>query len=126
MTSFACLPERRVRHVLESHLISQGWDLDIAQGFNRGLDIEATRNSARWVIRARVRLSPSEMIADYFAALLGEMLQRMEEETSKYSIALPDMEPFRRLWHRLPHAAKNRTRITALFVSSSGEVIEEI
>jgi hypothetical protein len=62
------------------------------------------------------------MRVNYFLAILGETLQRMDDPRAKYSIALPDVQQFRTLWQRFPHTAKERTEITALFVSEDGKV----
>ncbi len=62
------------------------------------------------------------MRVNYFIAMLGEVLQRMSLPNARYSIALPDMVQFRRLWERLPALARQRTSITALFVSADGSV----
>ena len=64
------------------------------------------------------------MRVNYFLAVLGEALQRMDDPAARYSIALPDMKQFRGLWSRLPALAKTRTQITALFVAPSGDVVE--
>ena len=63
------------------------------------------------------------MRVNYFLAILGETLQRMSDPDANYSIALPDMPQFHGLWERLPMLAKERTKITALFVTRSGEVL---
>ena len=60
---------------------------------------------------------------NYFLTVLGETLQRMDDSTAHYSIAMPDIGKFRDLWQRLPGLAKTRTRITALFVSRDGRVV---
>ncbi len=44
---------------------------------------------------------------------------------AKYSIALPNVGQFRGLWERLPHVAKQRIKITALFVDDGGSVTED-
>lgn len=62
------------------------------------------------------------MRVNYFLAILGETLQRMGDASACYSIALPDMPQFRNLWGRLPDLAKQRTKITALFVSADGQI----
>ncbi len=62
------------------------------------------------------------MRVNYFIGILGETLQRMSDPDARYSIALPDLQQFRRLWDRLPELAKRRTQITAIFVSESGKV----
>jgi len=48
----------------------------------------------------------------------------MDNESAKYSIALPDVEQFQKLWEKLPAIAKLRTRITVLFVDDEGNVRE--
>ena len=63
------------------------------------------------------------MRVNYFLAILGETLQRMSNEDSAYSIALPDMPQYRRLWDRLPTLAKRRTDISIILVSHNGRVI---
>ena len=68
--------------------------------------------------------SRDPMRVNYFLAVLGELLQRMDDPAARYSIALPDMKQFRGLWSRLPMVAKTRTQITALFVAASGDVVE--
>lgn len=62
------------------------------------------------------------MRVNYFLAVLGETLQRMDSPAASYSIALPDMAQFRGLWERLPDLAKERTKVTALFIRADGQV----
>jgi hypothetical protein len=64
------------------------------------------------------------MRVNYFLAVLGQLLQRMDDPGAKYSIALPDLPQFRRLWDSLPPLAKKRTEISAVFVAASGQVQE--
>jgi hypothetical protein len=97
----------------------------VAWSHSHGADIEAQRNGQRWVIEAKGCGSRGAMRVNYFLAILGELLQRMTDPDSLYSIALPDLKQFRSLWQRLPLIAKTRTGITALFISDSGEVTEQ-
>jgi hypothetical protein len=64
------------------------------------------------------------MRVNYFLSVLGELLQRMDDPDARYSLALPDMKQFRKLWQRLPQLAKSRTTISALFVDPLGKVEE--
>jgi hypothetical protein len=48
----------------------------------------------------------------------------MSVPTAQYSIALPDMPQYRRLWSRLPDLAKARTGISALFVAEDGTITQ--
>ncbi len=119
-----CLSERRIKQILGGFLSSHGWDAEIAWGCSHGIDIEARRNTARWIIEVKVPESSNPLIVNSFVSVLGEILQRMNDPECKYSVALPDTEPFRRLWERFPVLAKDRTQVTALFVKAAGDVIE--
>ena len=120
------LSEDEIKKVLDEYLKSQGWETRIAWGKSQGIDIEAKRNSERWVIEVKGPGSLQPMRVNYFIGILGELLQRMDDQNAKYSIALPDMPQFRGLWERLPRLAKQRTKITAIFVDHSGNIVEEL
>ena len=62
------------------------------------------------------------MRVNYFLSILGETLQRMDDPSAKYSIALPDMKQYRNLWARLPSLAKQRTKINMILVSKDGSI----
>lgn len=94
-----------------------GYEVKVAMGFERGIDIDARRGKERWIIEVKGPGSRPEMRVNYFIAMLGELLQRMDDESARYSIALPDIPQFRRLWDRLPQLARDRTGISAIFVS---------
>ncbi len=66
--------------------------------------------------------SRQPMRVNYFLAILGETLERMDDPGACYSISLPDLAQFRGLWERLPELAKERTKVTALFVRADGQV----
>lgn len=116
------LTEDELKKVLKLWLESQGWSVEVAWGGAHGVDIAARRNEELWLIEVKGRGSRPPMRVNYFLAILGETLQRMSEPSAKYSIALPDLPQFRRLWDRLPALAKERTSISALFVSDVGNV----
>jgi hypothetical protein len=119
------LPEKKIKYFLEEFLNSQGWTRETdSVSINRDIDIEVKRGIEKWIIEIESPEVFDNEITDSFVTVLGRILQRMDNSKSKYSIALPDIKPFRRLWERLPDLAKNRTRITALFVSETGAVVE--
>lgn len=118
------LSEDEAKEALRLWLESAGWATEIAWGRTRGIDIEAKRGTERWVIEVKGIGSRPEMRVNYFIGMLGETLQRMNDEAAKYSIAVPDVAQFRGLWARLPDIAKARTTITALFVGPDGAVEE--
>jgi hypothetical protein len=114
------LSEDDIKKVLELYLKKLGWSVKVAYGGQHGIDIDAIRGESRWIIEVKGPGSRNEMRVNYFIGILGELLQRMSDPNAKYSIALPDMEQFHRLWARLPGLAKERTGITILFVDKSG------
>ncbi|MDZ7686947.1 MAG: MarR family transcriptional regulator [Gammaproteobacteria bacterium] len=118
------LSEDECKKILEKWLKSSGWQSEIAWGHARGIDVDARRGGKRWIIEVKGIGSRQPMRVNYFIGMLGETLQRMDDEKASYSIAIPDVQQFRNLWGRLPTLAKQRTGITALFIDSSGSVSE--
>jgi len=118
------LSEDEVKRALQLWLEESGWQVSVIWGRGRGIDVIATKDGKRWIIEAKGCGSLDPRRVNYFLSILGELLQRMDDPDARYSIALPDMKQFRRLWQRLPDLAKSRTKISALFVDGSGRVEE--
>jgi hypothetical protein len=116
------LSEDEIKQVLNNWLQHAGWDTHVAWGHTPGIDIEAKKPGRRWVIEVKGPGSRPPMRVNYFLAILGETLQRMDDKTAEYSIALPDLAQYRGLWERLPDLAKLRTRISAIFVDANGKI----
>ena len=116
------LSEDEIKSVLQAWLQDQGWGSEIAWGNARGIDIDARRQSERWIIEVKGPGSRQPMRVNYFIGILGETLQRMDDPKAKYSIAFPDLPQYRSLWGRLPSLAKERTQISIIFVTMDGEV----
>ena len=121
-TAADMLGEDEVKKALVQWLARNGWTSKVAWGRQQGIDIEATRGGERWIIEVKGCGSRDAMRINYFLAILGETLQRMDNESASYSIALPNMGQYRRLWSRLPALAKSRTRISALFVEDANTI----
>ena len=116
------LTEDEVKHAIQQWLEQDGWTTTVRWGHQQGIDIEAFRPGERWVIEAKGSGSRQPMRVNYFLSMLGELLQRMNDPNARYSIALPDLPQYVALWSRLPALAKERGRISALFVSQDGSV----
>ena len=116
------LSEDEIKGILNEYLQADGWETKAAPGRERGIDIDAARGAERWIIEVKGPGSRPPMRVNYFISILGETLQRMNDPDAKYSIALPDLEQYRRLWNRLPQLAKTRTGISLLLVSVDGEI----
>lgn len=116
------LSEDVLKKHLKNWLIQNGWEVQVAWGHSQGIDICAMKDNKRWVIEVKGEGSRQPMRVNYFLAILGETLQRMNDSESDYSIALPDLQQFRNLWDRLPTLAKQRTGISIVFVDHSGRI----
>ena len=117
------LSEDDVKRSIEKWLVRDGWQVQVAWGHERGIDIRARQVSKHWIIEVKGGGSLQPMRVNYFLSALGELLQRMDNPDVSYSIAFPDIQQFRRLWERLPTLAKSRTGISALFVGVDGNVV---
>jgi hypothetical protein len=118
------ISEKRIKQFLDAYLKSLGWEPKIAWGLTHGIDIEAICGNNRWIIEVKGFETLNMLPVNLFVSVIGEILQRMDDPLCKYSIALPDIEPFRRLWYRLPYLAKIKTGITQLFIDRDGKVTE--
>ena len=107
---------------LKDYLESEGWRVTVMWGRDRGVDVEAFKNHQRWLFEVKGRGSSQPANVNYFIGMLGETLQRMSDPNALYTIVMPDIPQFRGLWQRLPALAKERTAISAAFVSQGGTV----
>lgn len=114
--------EDQIKEHINAWLQSDGWESTTAWGKSRGVDILAVRGEQRWVIEVKGPAKSPPMRVNYFLAVLGEILQRMDDPATRYSVAFPDMKQYRGLWERLPFLAKQRTSISVLFVDDFGNV----
>jgi hypothetical protein len=118
------LSEDEVKRKVQAWLEGVGWNVVVTWGRSQGVNIDARQSGRRWVIEAKGRGSLDPMQVNDFLGVLGELLQQMRDPQAKYSVALPDLWQFRRLWDSLPEMAKRRTGFSALFVDDSGSVEE--
>ena len=118
------LSEENIKEILNDFLILNGWKTQVAWGKTHGIDIDALKERKRWIIEVKGCGSRDAMRVNYFLAILGETLQRMDDPNAKYSIALPDIKQYRNLWSKLPSLAKERTGISILFVKENKEIEE--
>ena len=119
------MSEYEVKRKVRKWLETDGWSVEVGEGADRDFDIEARRGGEIWVVGAKGSGSRNEMKKSHFFTVLGETLQRMQDPNVRYSIALPDIRKFRRLWEKLPGLAKSRTGISALFVREDGSIDQD-
>lgn len=120
MDSF--LTEEEVKQIISDYLIAQGYQTTVAWGHSRGADIVANKGNESLIIEVKGCGSRQQMRVNYFLAILGEILQRMDSSKSKYYIALPKIQQYENLWHKLPIIAKQRTEINLILVDGEGQL----
>lgn len=118
------MSEDTVKRSLKKWLESDTWQVRVMWGGATGIDVQASKDGKTWIIETKGSGSSPQMRSNYFLAVLGAILQKMNDPNAAYSIGLPDCPRFRNLWDALPRLAKLRTGITVLFVDEHGEVRE--
>ena len=116
------LTEEQVKHIINKHYTAQGYLTTVAWGHSRGADIVAQRGNERLIIEVKGCGSRQPMRVNYFLAILGEVLQRMDNADCEYFIALPKMQQYANLWHKLPALAKQRTTISLILVDDNEQL----
>ena len=114
------LKEDEVKQFIAKYYEAQGYEIKVAWGHSRGADIIATKDSKTIIIEVKGCGSRTQMQGNYFQSILGEILQRMENEHCQYYIALPKMKRYQDLWCKLPNLAKDRTKVGLILVDNLG------
>ena len=117
------ITEDEVKMAVRDHLASQGFDVAVAWDRARGIDIDARHpNGSRRVIEAKAETgTPGAQQVNYFIGMLGELLQRMDDERATYGIALPENHQYRGLVDRLPQLARERIGLDILWVTRNAD-----
>lgn len=116
------LPEEQVKTIINDYYIALGYKTTVAWGHFRGADIIAQKGEERVIIEVKGCGSRPQMRVNYFISILGEMLQRMDNEDCEYYIALPKMKQYINLWQKLPTLAKQRTKIRLILVDENKQL----
>ena len=108
-------PRMRSRKPVRVYLTSLGFDVAVAWGRVRGIDIDARHSDGRYVVEAKAEVGKNgPQQVNYFLGMLGELVQRMDDAQASYGIVLPDNRQYRGLLDRLPALAKERLRHSVL------------
>lgn len=109
------LTEDEVKQAVKSYLEARGYEVSVAWGRARGVDIDARCATGRILIEAKGAVSLQPQQVNYFLGALGELVQRMSDDTATYALALPDNSQYRGLVSRLPPLARERLRLVVYF-----------
>ena len=110
--------EDDVKEAVRAYLVSRGFQVTVAWGRTRGIDIDARHaDGRRYVIEAKGEVGQSgPQQVNYFLGALGELVQRMDDPHARYGIALPRNRQYGGLIDRLPTLAKDRLRLDVFWV----------
>jgi len=113
----AFISEDEVKQAIKEHLEAQGYEVTVAWGRERGIDIDARRAGDHLVIEAKAEVVRPQQQVNYFLGAIGELVQRMSDPDARYGLALPDNRQYRGLVDRLPSTARERLGLVVFFVA---------
>jgi hypothetical protein len=113
------ITEDEVKMAVRDHLASQSFEVQVAWDRTRGIDIDARHpGGRRYVVEAKAETGTSgAQQVNYFVGMLGELLQRMDDDSASYGIALPENPQYRGLVDRLPRLARDRIGLNIFWVA---------
>ena len=120
----ASLTEDVVKAAVRDYLRQRDLQVEVKWGRDRGIDIVAHGHGERWLIEAKGEVASPQQQGNYLLQALGELVQRMNDPTAQYGLALPDNARYRGLVDRLPVLARPRLNLTVLFVRPDRSVRE--
>jgi hypothetical protein len=117
------ITEDEVKAAVRDHLGSKGYEVTVAWDRTRGIDIDARHpDGSRYVIEAKAETGTSgAQQVNYFIGMLGELLQRMDDENASYGIALPLNRQYKGLVERLPRLARERIGLNVFWVERTSQ-----
>lgn len=113
------LTEDEVKKALDDHLTALGFEVMVAWGKAKGIDVDAQHaDGRRIVVEAKGEVGHNgAQQANYFLGALGELVQRMDDPNAAYALALPANKQYRGLVQRLPRHARERLGLAVFWVS---------
>lgn len=121
----AVLTEDEVKEAVCAHLTDLGFDVAVAWGRVRGIDLDAQHPDGRRIIceaKGEVAKGGAQQV-NYFLGALGELVQRMSDPRATYALALPGHRQYRGLIGRLPALARERLGLTVFWVTRDGKTL---
>ena len=116
------MKEKEIEEIIREYLCKNGWI--VKPRINKfGIDIEATKGTRHAVVEVKGRGAHTTAMSNNFNVALGQILKDMTDTKIEYYVAFPKIEPYIRLWGKLPQLAKEITGIKAIFVEENGTVI---
>ena len=109
------LKEDEIKEAVEIYLQREGYEVETAYGHVRGADIIASRADESLVFEVKGEASLSPMWENYFLAIIGEIVKRMNNASARYFIVLPAHHQFIRRVRALPDLANQKLGVSFIF-----------
>lgn len=110
--------KRAVADVLER----VGFQVDVAWGRTRGIDIDARHpDGRRYVIEAKGEVKSDQQQGNYFLGAFGELIQRMDDPAATYALAFPHNRRYVGLVDRLPDLVWERLGLHVFWLVRDAE-----
>lgn len=122
----AGLDEDTVKTSVADFLRSRGYTVSVGKKRERGADMRATKDGLKLIVEAKGEGSRSEMFNNFFISILGEVLQRMNEQAAEYGIALPAHRKYARLIEELSDNPRWVLRLNFYLVRFSSDRDHEV
>lgn len=103
-------------NLIKSWLSEHGWEYIENKDY-----IEAHNDKERWLInvqgikRGRKQTLPVK---------LSEIMKRMDDPATRYSIAFNDSISYRRQWNEIPDSLKKRLKMSVILADKKGNIVE--
>lgn len=112
------ISEDEVKRAVADHLSGHGFEVVVAWGRTRGIDLDARHpDGRRYVVEAKAEVALQPQQVNYFVGALGELVQRMDDAGAVYGLALPGNRQYRGLAARLPGLARRRLGLVLFWVT---------
>ena len=111
-----------VENYIRKYLEYNNWSL-IPRKNNRGIDIEATKDSRKAIIEVKGCGVHKTAMRNNFNYVFGQILKDMQDNNAEYYVAFPHIQPYIGLWDSIPKLAKDRTGIKVIWVDIDGKVM---
>ena len=110
------IKEDEIKSVLVQFFEQNGWDTEVHNGLEHGVDFQARKDDLCWKIEVKSEYKRDAANNNSFLYVLGQILMRMDSPNTYYGIALPKTEKYESLCAKIPQEAKKRTNIFVLIV----------
>jgi hypothetical protein len=122
---FVGMTEDEVKTAMKSTLEVWGYqEVHVKWGKQSGSDILAVSGDRRLIIETKGEGSSRQMLGNYFLNALGEILQRMSDNTASYAIAFPAHPSYIELVLKLPKRVREALFLNFYFVKRKETVYE--